>query len=103
MRLSARKKVLIYLRTSDSDESLSHMGLLMIPGMIVTLLSPEPSQDTPKSTNLIQTFCSPVLVGTKELSDKRALFNIIDTHQNDRVIPGNSVGPKVSRVSVVAF
>ena len=49
------------------------MGFLMIPGMIVTLLSPEPSHDTPKSSNLIQTFFNPV----KELLSRKGILSLL--------------------------
>ena len=49
------------------------MGLLMIPGMIVALLSPEPSQSTPKSARLMNTFLDPV----KELLSRKGIVSLL--------------------------
>lgn len=49
------------------------MGSLMIPGILMTLLSPEPSQETPKPANLIDTFCDPV----KELLSRKGIVSLL--------------------------
>lgn len=49
------------------------MGLLMIPGMVTVLLSPEPSIESTLSTSLFQTFCDPV----KELLSRKGIVSIL--------------------------
>ena len=49
------------------------MGLLMIPGMFATFISPEPSGPTSKSAHIIDTFCNPV----KELFSRKGIGSLL--------------------------